>query len=1295
MLKKLHLNVLLFSLFWITGLKSQTIQLTSQEVMWIDANYCNGQGPRGAWMSFTITNNGAQTLTNVQVEFDGFTGTNSSLFIQPTDSIRSFSSIPAGKKVPVYFYVDYSLVCLNGTPFDGKTANYVLRVTSAQNAPVTRNGTITTNTLLTANAAGRAISSTLSTPSIFVGQTFTQTVVYEFGNNTNLFFQPNCNANFPDNALRLVGSRITAGTAQVVNLVGYKDSLHFVNGETNSTNNLVTVEYTWYVKGLSPAVTVYPWAAAKSGQKFKYTGLSASQIIPASSQPIYITKSASPNFLPSATSDGGFGAGKVRWTVTLNNPSNQTISVGSIRDSIVPCMQISNPVVAGSQINLSNSLSVPLVNSNGNQYWVGLSPGFGTSQQYVVPASGSISLTYETDVTGCSSPSVRQNKAYGNSEGIEFGPATAYLSLGCNVPELSYPASVYCKTGTASPTLVGDAGGTYTGTAGLVINPSTGVINLAASSAGVHTVTYEVVVGQCTNTDTYSLTIHAYPEHPSAIQGDTILCQIGESTQLSNSVSGGVWISSNPLVATVNASGLVTSTGIGTSYITYKTSTYCGVDSVYALVSVGQLPSPEFSVSTTSRCLQDNRFEFVPTSFATHVGYEFNYGDGSRDTLFSGTLQYSYAASGSYEVRLQAFDTLSGCVDFDTIQVNVFPNPSGGLSVTQGSQCLTNNSFHFENGFVGNAGGISLSTYEIIGVWDTAFIGKEDLTYSFSNPGNYQVVLSVLSDSMCFSSDTVSVSVFSHPTPMFSVNDTLQCLLSNSFTFTNAVPGAYASVWNFGDGNSSPLDNPTHTYLVSDTFTVKLVATNSQGCKDSSETTVFVGEVGVPDFSFELPLCQSEYLFSNSSTNYSSVSWNFGDGTSSNDVHPKKTYLATGTYPVKLIINGFGCSDSITKSLTYSGPVFPVAGFTYTVADCKGTLDFTNTSTNAIEYIWDFGNGQVCTNFINNQLRSFGPGVHYVSLIAKGSGANCADTLTQVITVPPSPITVFSEVPLKCTRKVQFKNYSYFDSAWSWNFGDPTTGLLNESSAIEPMHEFSSNGSFDVRLITSNGTCFDTLTQTIVVDDSGVMPSASFTQTDIGGSCVNKIGFTNLSTSASTFVWRFHDGSSSTQENPSKTYSTAGVYPVTLVAVSSTGCIDSLSSTVMISQTKSGAQASFYPDDTVKCFVDHSFIFYNTSQYFGNGWIPKYYWDFGDGTTDTLNTFVYGKEYDTAGIYLVRLVAVAANGCQDTAYQQVQVKPSSHARFYAGTECTMTARIQNLSTSNRSGFPISRAKTYC
>ena len=106
---------------------------------------------------------------------------NANLFIEPTDSVKTFSSLAAGQKVPVYFYIDYSNVCGNGTPFDGKTANYSLSVCSAENGTITRNASVTTNTLLSANAAGQALSSTISASSIYVGQTFTQNVIYEFG----------------------------------------------------------------------------------------------------------------------------------------------------------------------------------------------------------------------------------------------------------------------------------------------------------------------------------------------------------------------------------------------------------------------------------------------------------------------------------------------------------------------------------------------------------------------------------------------------------------------------------------------------------------------------------------------------------------------------------------------------------------------------------------------------------------------------------------------------------------------------------------------------------------------------------------------------------------------------------------------------------------------------------------------------------------------------------------------------------------------------------------------------------
>ncbi|MFY8021717.1 MAG: PKD domain-containing protein [Bacteroidia bacterium] len=1285
MLNKLRfLFTIALFLSLVQSLQAQTINLTSQQVMWIDGNNCNSQGPRGAWMSFTIHNTTAGTLTNVRAEFDGFTGTNANLFIEPNDSVRTFSSIPAGQKVPVYFYIDYSNVCVAGTPFDGKTANYTLTVTSNENGTVTRNASISTNTLLSASAAGQAVSSTLNASSIYVGQTFTQSVVYEFGNNNDLFFQPNCNASFPEYALRLVGSRITAGTSGVSNLVGYKDSLHFPSGQTSSSNNQVTVQYTWYVKGISPSVTIFPWAAAKSGQRYKYSGLARSQIIPASTQALSITKSANPSFLTTASSDGGFGAGKVRWTITLHNPTNQAIAASSIRDSIVPCMSISNPAVSGSQITSSNSQSIPSVSSNGWQIWQGLSPSTTTNQQYEVPANSTLYLTYETDVTNCSTPSVQQNKAFASVEDITIGPATAYLSLGCNVPDLSYPLSSYCATGTISPTLVGTPGGTYSGTSGLSINSSTGEINLATSSPGVHTITYTVVDGPCTNTDTYTLTINAFPAAPAAIAGDTVLCLIGETSQLTNTIPSGNWISSNPAVATITSGGLLTAVSSGFTYITYKTETVCGVDSVYRRISVGQLPSPNFSINTISRCLSNNEFIFTPSSPSTHTLYEFRYGNGERDTTFGSDTSYSYPTAGTYEFVLMAYDIVSGCYNSDTASVAVLANPTGTLTVNQATQCIGGNSFVFQNNYTGNSGNISTSHYTIIGVWDTILFNAANLTYSFQNPGNYEVTLMVTSDSLCNTfSDTLDITVSANPAPSFSINDTAQCLSSNSFNFTNLSSAYSSSIWNFGDGNTSILNNPNHVYALSDTFTVKLIVSSAAGCSDSITKSVVIGEVGVPDFSYDLPLCASEYVFDNNSTGYySSVLWKFGDGTTSNDVHPIKAFASTGTYQVKLIINGFGCSDSITKSLTYNGPLFPTAGFTYTVVDCNGTLEFTNTSVDAIEYIWDFGNGSVCTNFINNQLRSFGPGVHYVSLIAKGPGANCADTFTQVITVPPAPIAIFSETPIRCSRNVNFNNYSYFDSSWTWNFGDPSTGIDNTSTLENPSHVYSANGTYTVRLIASNGGCRDTIEQQVIVDDAGVMPDAVFTSTATGGSCINKIQFNNLSTSAATYVWKFHDGSSSTQTNPFKTYAVAGVYPVTLVAVSSSGCIDSATTNMTILQTKSGALASFYPDDSVKCFVDNSFIFYNTSQYFGEGWIPKYYWDFGDGTTDTLNTFVFGKEYDTAGVYLVRLVAVAANGCRDTAYQQVQVKPSSFARFYAGTECTMTARIQNLSTGS-------------
>ncbi len=246
--------------------------------MWLDANKCNDQGPRGAWLSFIITNNTTSVITNVVATWSGFTGTNASYFVAPHDPVRTFTSIPLDGTVPVFFYIDYSDVCNHphsgGTVYDGYTANYTLTVNSSAGT-VTHNGTIVTNELLSASAAGIAQNSYLNPEQLYVGQIFTQTVLYSFGNNIDLSFQPNAEKSFPDNCLRLIKDSVSATSGSVVGLLGTTNTLYFPSASTNSTNNTVTITYTWKVIGYNADVILHPWAAAKSGQKRKYSGFAS------------------------------------------------------------------------------------------------------------------------------------------------------------------------------------------------------------------------------------------------------------------------------------------------------------------------------------------------------------------------------------------------------------------------------------------------------------------------------------------------------------------------------------------------------------------------------------------------------------------------------------------------------------------------------------------------------------------------------------------------------------------------------------------------------------------------------------------------------------------------------------------------------------------------------------------------------------------------------------------------------------------------------------------------------------
>ncbi|MCF8428020.1 MAG: PKD domain-containing protein, partial [Bacteroidia bacterium] len=396
--------------------------------------------------------------------------------------------------------------------------------------------------------------------------------------------------------------------------------------------------------------------------------------------------------------------------------------------------------------------------------------------------------------------------------------------------------------------------------------------------------------------------------------------------------------------------------------------------------------------------------------------------------------------------------------------------------------------------------------------------------------------------------------------------------------------------------------------------------------------------------------------------------------------------LEVGTYNVT-ITDATSCSATSTATLT-SGSIN--AAFTAQQLDCDGNYQLINNSTGADDYVWNIqgisptglNHSIYCTSSDTVIVYAFAPGTYQITLTANNN-AGCVDSAMQILTIIPRPIAIFAFESVACTNEVQFTNMTINGVGSNWNFGDPTSGINNESTLDNPNHVFTAGGTFAVTLIANDGAgCADTLTRNIPVNSVGTLPVAGFTSAVETGSCVTKVHFTNTSTNAATYMWIFPDGSSNNQENPSKTFPLAGTYIIKLIAISASGCTDTVEHNVVINSNTYGAVAKFVASDSVMCFNNNRFNFVNQSLYYGSGWISDYLWDFGDGTQDFTNTFVYDKVYAAPGTYTVRLIGLSPSGCSDTAYQTIRVKPSADPTFVMTIGCGKTAYLEHAVDTN-------------
>ena len=284
-------------------------------------------------------------------------------------------------------------------------------------------------------------------------------------------------------------------------------------------------------------------------------------------------------------------------------------------------------------------------------------------------------------------------------------------------------------------------------------------------------------------------------------------------------------------------------------------------------------------------------------------------------------------------------------------------------------------------------------------------------------------------------------------------------------------------------------------------------------------------------------------------------SWTFGDGGTSTDRNPNHTYNNPGTYTVSLTVSSSsqGCDDTMTRTgyITVNGG--PTAGFVG--SPTSGTeplaVSFTNQSTDATSYLWDFGDSQTSTAVNPNHTYN-SAGTYTVTLTATNACGSDDEIKVNYITVNPcvAPVADFAGNPTsgELPLAVSFTNQSSDAASYLWDFGDSQT-----STAANPNHTYMTAGTYTVTLTATNSCGSDDEVKVDYITVTCTPPTAAFSGTPTSGDAPLVVDFSDVSTGATSWSWNFGDGGTATTQNPSYTYTAEGTYTVVLTVSNACG----------------------------------------------------------------------------------------------------------------------------------------------
>lgn len=720
-----------------------------------------------------------------------------------------------------------------------------------------------------------------------------------------------------------------------------------------------------------------------------------------------------------------------------------------------------------------------------------------------------------------------------------------------------------------------------------------------------------------------------------------------------------------------------------------QTSDGCnGIQEMTYNVQVVEPPLTDFSF-THAGCLTDSVY-FKDASIGNGqklVKWLWDFGDQTKDSVPNPHKGFKNA--GTYNIKYTSINDI-GCAT-DTIKpFTIAPYPIAKFVFSAAPTC--------ERSKITFTDQSSISSGKIVKwYWDFGDGGtlvnttNATVAKTFNAPGSYTVTLQVENESGC-KSQVYKQTIAVNTSPVVNFSMPGACLPSADARFTNlstindGTAATLTYLWNFGDGQSSTLKDPQHTYTTAGPFSVNLKVTSANGCsKDSTIVFSNIYPKPTPGFSFiPATICVSDsiHFTDTSSAKNSSVAewyWNFGDGKIETIKNPTHKFADGGSYTISLAVkSAFGCiSDTLKKTINVNKS--PTAAFTISGSTCQDQpftiTDQSKANAGVItNWRWSFSDGTT-ENHSNSQpftKSSATAGNYVVSLVVVTNNGCKSDTVKQTAVVAPLPVANCI-LPKVCANDpfAAFTDSSYMPGnvsgspfTFSWNFGDAssTAANPNTSTTQNPRHKFAIAGTYTISLtVTSGAGCAASVTKSLTVN--GGSPQADFSLVNNGAICSNtKISVKNNSSvdigsiNKIQIIWDSQNSPATVQTDDTpfkgKVYdhtfaatSTAKTYQVKMIAYSGATCYGEKTLSVTVNPSPS-VTFSAVPDICLNDLARTITQAKETTGLQGNAAF------FGKGVTQD---GVFNPSIAGAGTATLKYVFTSSAGCKDSATQIVEV----------------------------------------